>query len=412
MVKDTTLYDRLELKPDATEKDIKKAYRKMSVKWHPDKNIDNKEEATKKFQEISEAYATLSDPEKKKMYDQVGMDYLKNGGMPDFDPSDIFAQFMGGMGGFSPFSNMGGFRRPPQQVDEDCVIEHYVTLEDLFMEKEVTINYTQKIYCSDCKGNGTKDGKESKCSECDGKGQKVNIRRMGNMIQQMVGPCDKCRGSGESVSNNNKCSKCNGRKHSTKNKSIDIDLKRGIGEGNRVTVKNEGHSLKNGKTNLVILIKERPHKVFTRDGKNLRLSMNICLYQAMFGFHKVLKHLDGKELLIKGNKFNDINNTAFTLKKEGMYDLNGNRGDIIIDFVLSLPNTSKLDEKENKLLYKLLAKCDNTEYNIEKDSQTKNLTIKNLETFKQKRNHMHDFQEEFFRNQQHHQEQAPECVQQ
>jgi|SaaInlStandDraft_5_1057022.scaffolds.fasta_scaffold01041_16 DnaJ-class molecular chaperone len=417
MVKDTTLYDRLNLQSDATEKDIKKAYRKMSVKWHPDKNIDNKDEATKKFQGIAEAYTTLIDPEKKKIYDQVGMDYLKNGDMPHFDPSDIFSQFMGGMGGFSPFSNMGGFRTT-QHKDEDCIIEQYVTLEELFMEKEIKVNYTQKFYCKDCKGNGTKDNTESKCNDCNGKGQKVNIRRMGNMIQQMVGTCEKCRGTGEYVNNNNKCPKCNGRKYSTKNKSIDIDLKRGIGEGNRITIKSEGHHLKNGKTNLIILIKEKQHKIFIREGNNLRLSMKISLYQAMFGFNKILKHLNNKEILLKGNKFNNINNTTFIVKNQGMYDLNGNKGDIIIDFVLSLPDTSSLDEKESKLLYKLLAKCDNTEYIIETESTCKSLPVVHLKTYIKKKNHMNDFHDEFLRNQQHQQhqqhqqEQAPECVQQ
>lgn len=407
MVKDTTLYDRLGLKPDATDNDIKKAYRKMSVKWHPDKNINNKEEATQKFQEISEAYGVLGDPDKKKQYDQFGMDFLKNNGMPDFDPSDIFSQFMGG---FSPFSNMGGFRRQHKVDEEDCIIEQHVSLEDLYCEREITVNYKIKIHCKDCNGNGTKDGSQSKCSDCDGKGQTVNIRRMGNMIQQMVSPCQSCLGTGEKVNYNNKCDKCNGNKFLTKNKSIDIDLKRGIGKGNKITIKNEGHSLKNGKTNLIIVIVERPHQIFTREGNNLRMSMNLSLYQALFGFNKLFKHLDGKEFLLKGHRLSNINNNTMVVKGEGMYDLNNNKGDLIIDFVLSLPNTNTLDEKERTLLYKLLAKCDNNEYQRETDIKNKDIPVKNLEMFKQKKNYMNDFQEEFFKNQQSNH--PPECVQQ
>lgn len=410
MVKDTTLYDRLGLKPDATEKDIKKAYRKMSMKHHPDRNPDNKEEATKKFQEISEAYATLSDPDKKKMYDQVGMDYLKNGGMPDFDPSDIFSQFMGGMGGFNPFGNMGGFRREKQQ--EDCIVEQYVSLEDLFMEKEIKVNYNKKTYCKDCNGNGTKDGKESTCSDCNGSGQKVNVRRMGNMIQQMVGPCGKCSGSGESVQSDNKCSKCNGAKFLIKKLNMDIKLQRGIGEGNRITVKGEGHYLKSGKTDLVILIKEKKHPIFEKINNNLKLKMDLSLYQVLFGFKKLMKHLDGKEFIINGPKLNDLDNMTMILKGEGMYNMNKQRGDIIIEFSVNIPQTLPLDEKESSLLYTLLAKCDKDEYKKEKIVKEKSLPVKNVELLKPRKNYMNDFQQEFFNSQQQAGQhgQAPECT--
>ena len=163
MVKDTILYDELNISASASDKDIKKAYHKLSMKWHPDKNIDNKEEATKKFQKISEAYSILSD-QKREMYDQIGIDILKNGSDgPPIDPTQIFEQFFGGFGGFGgfdgfPFGNMGG--RPQRREDDNCIVEHFVTLEDIYNEKQTEVKYKQKIYCQKCEGTGCKNKKK------------------------------------------------------------------------------------------------------------------------------------------------------------------------------------------------------------------------------------------------------------
>merc|ERR1711871_1613766 len=153
MVRDTKLYDRLSVSPSASENDIKKAYRKLSIKWHPDKNPNNKEEATKQFQQISEAYSVLSDSEKRQQYDQMGMDFVNNqSGGQGFDPSDIFSQFFGGnspFGGGSPFGfNFGGGQQR-QRRQEDINIKVNVTLEQIYNEESIDIHYSQKVYCKD-----------------------------------------------------------------------------------------------------------------------------------------------------------------------------------------------------------------------------------------------------------------------
>ena len=179
MVHDAKLYDELGVSPSANEEEIKKAYRKMSIKWHPDKNPDNKEEATKNFQRISEAYSILSDREKRQNYDQFGMDFVNNQNDGGVDPSDIFSQFFGNGG--SPFGfnfNHGGQRQKPQ---EDIQLKLNVTLEQIYNEETVEINYSHKIYCKTCNGTGNKNKKKSKCTSCNGKGKKIQVIRMGPM---------------------------------------------------------------------------------------------------------------------------------------------------------------------------------------------------------------------------------------
>ena len=180
MVRDTKLYDRLSISPTASENEIKKAYRKLSIKWHPDKNRDNKEEATRRFQEISEAYSILSDSEKRQQYDQIGMDILNNqSGGHGLDPSHIFSQFFGGNSPFgdnSPFGfSFGGQQR--QKKKEDITITTRVTLKQIYCEENVEIKYPQKNYCRDCDGTGSTTKRKETCDACGGKGRTVQVVR-------------------------------------------------------------------------------------------------------------------------------------------------------------------------------------------------------------------------------------------
>jgi DnaJ-class molecular chaperone len=364
MVHDTVLYDRLEIKPDVDESEIKKAYRKLSFKWHPDKNPNDKEKATKMFQDISEAFTILSDSDKRAAYDRDGYDSLKNpGGMPsNFNPMDIFSQFFGnsgGFGGFGGFNGFGGFEQPQQQVQmEHCMVEKEVTLEDLYCQRSVTISFKQKSYCKKCDGNGTKDGTKSSCKGCNGSGRKIQVIKNGNMIQQMIGACNECNGSGEGINKQNVCDECSGKKFIIKDKSIDIPLSRNLTNGNKMVIEGKGHIFKTNKTNVIVVIREKPHPVFKRNGKDLHINVRLRLFQTLYGFTKTVQHLDGRILTIKYHPLKKMD-TMLKIKNEGM------GGFLIVHLNTSIPNLEKLEDNERNLLKKILIKTNMTEYNKE-----------------------------------------------
>jgi DnaJ-class molecular chaperone len=363
MVKDTKLYDILEIQPTATEQEINKAFHKLSKIWHPDKNSHRLEEATKKFQEISEAKNILSDSEKREMYDKFGTTQDQQGGPggANFDPSDLFGQMFNGMPG------MPGFFKQRQQ-QEDCVVEHVVSLEDLYNNRTSNIRYKHKVYCFKCNGIGSKDGKASDCTGCGGKGQKVRIIRQGPMIQQMVGACDECNGSGEKISKDNKCSDCDGNKFLIKETMFEFTLNKNMTNNQKILVNDKGHLLKNSKTNLILIIKEQPHPIFKRQGNDLHMDIKLRLFQAIYGFTKMVSHLDGRNILVKYDKMIKNMKTLIKVKNEGMV----HGGHLYIHISTCMPKIEKLDEQENTILKKLLVKAHISEYqkeqNINKNS--------------------------------------------
>ena len=375
MVKDTKLYDILDIQPTATETEINKAYYKLSKIWHPDKNSHRLEEATKKFQEINEAKNILSDPEKREMYDTFGTTQEQPGGHggANFDPSDIFGQMFGGMGGMPGMPGMGGMggmggmpgffnQRRPQQ--EDCVVEHIVSLDDLYNNRTVNIRYKHKVYCTKCNATGSKDGKTSECTGCGGKGQKVKIIRQGPMIQQMVGACDECNGSGEKIEQ--KCPDCLGNKNLLKETMFEFTLNKTMTNNQKILVNDKGHHFKNSKTNLIVIIKEQPHPIFKRQGNDLHMEIKLRLFQSLYGFTKMVTHLDGRNILVKYEKMIKNMKTLFKVKNEGMG--NGhNAGHLYIHISTCMPKIDKLEEQENIILKKLLIKAHLAEYQKEQN---------------------------------------------
>jgi DnaJ family protein A protein 2 len=357
MVKDKKLYDILEINVDATEQEIKKAYFKLSKKWHPDRNPpEDKEKCTAKFQEISDANTILSDPEKRKTYDTTGMTEDNMQGS-NFDPADLFSAFggMGGMGGMgNMFGGMGGGRRR----QEDCVVEQNVKLEDIFTSKKIPVKYKQQVYCGTCNGNGSKDGKPNDCKGCHGKGQKIRIIKQGNMIQQFMSPCEDCGGSGEKVVKDNICPDCFGNKKQIKEKIFELQLNKKYTNNDKIVVEQMGHQLKTGKTNLIIIIKEQPHPIFTRRGNNLHIDMKLRLFQSIYGFNKVVTHLDGKNIVLKYEKTISHMNTTMIVKGAGM----DSKGDLYVNIYTHMPKLDRLDEQENNILKKLMVKMHLSEY--------------------------------------------------
>ena len=333
MVKDTKLYDILELSPDATEDAINKKYKLLARKYHPDKNL-NDPNASTKLQEINEAKEILCDPEKRQIYDQYGLDAVNGNGHQGHE--DMFNMFGGG----NPFS---GFGRERQQEKENIVINQEVSLEDIYNQKTIKVNFKQKNICLKCNGNGTKDGKSSKCLQCDGRGVRIQIIQMGPMIQQVQSTCGGCKGTGKMTSGNNSCNECGTDGYKLKDISLEVPLKNGLSHGHQIQLQNVGHNLKTGKTDVIIVINEKDHNVFKREGSNLLIDIELKLYQALFGFDKIIKHLDGRELHISHNGLTEYG-TKRKIFGEGMSDIKfKTKGDLIINFTFKLPVITNIE---------------------------------------------------------------------
>jgi DnaJ-class molecular chaperone len=234
MVCDNLLYNRLEVGPNASENDIKKAYARLSKIWHPDKNPNNIEEATKKFQEINEAKEILLNSDKRLIYDEVGMDINKQQSQHQHQssPFSFFENIINQHFSFnmnatssSNGSGSGAGVSPQHQPDsfENIVANLHITLEQIYNNESVSFQYKQKVFCNKCDGNGTNDGLAPICLECSGKGMKIQIIKSGFIIQQLMSSCNICNGSGKCIKE--ECDLCNGLGYSLKEKSISIPLK-------------------------------------------------------------------------------------------------------------------------------------------------------------------------------------------
>ena len=409
MVRDTKLYDNLGIKPNATESQIKKAYHKLSIKWHPDKNPDNKDEATKQFQKISEAYSILSDSEKRQQYDNFGMDFLKNqaGDGPGFNPEDIFSQFFGGGGG-SPFGfNFGGRQEKPK---EDIQLNLDVSLEQIYNEEVIEINYPQKVYCKDSDGTGSKSKKNPDCPDCGGKGKKIQVVRMGPMIQQMVQDCQKCKGTGKYIEPSDRCPNCKGSGYVLKTKSVKLPLKNGLDTGNKIQLEGKGHQFKDYKTDLIIVINVKSNDTFIRKDSNLITEVKLELYQSLFGFDKVIKHLNGKLLHISSSsliKDGDVK----VIKGKGMPDLRTRSiGDIIINFKVKYPDPTKLSIEEREKVKTILSNGLDVEKEMEE--KIKSGKINSDKTILEDKSSNTNTRQSYQKSQEQQEGGVPECVQQ
>jgi DnaJ-class molecular chaperone len=368
MAKDNTLYDRLEVSSDASEADIKKAYNRLSKLYHPDKVHDEaeKEKANVKFTEINQAKEVLLDAEKRQVYDQIGMDmFSPEGQAQQHNPFE----HMFNAGGF-PFGNM----HQPQQRQQDVVKVVDVTLEQLYNEEVINFSFKQKVCCNTCNGEGTKDGKTTTCSTCNGQGKCVQVVRMGNMIQQIVARCNECNGKGSKLSESNKCGDCNGKGFQQKDKSVSVPLKSGLTHGNKINLSGKGHHLKTGKTDLNIIINELPHKLFKRHNDDLFISVELKLYQALFGFDKIINHLDGRKLHLNVTTKTDYGMVR-RVENEGIKSLQNVKGNLYVKFYFSLPT---LQQEQTSLIKSTLQNIDKLEVHTEKQI----LTTPNLQTTK------------------------------
>ncbi|MDY0111570.1 MAG: molecular chaperone DnaJ [Candidatus Syntrophosphaera sp.] len=355
-------YEVLGVSRDATEDEIKKAYRKLAMKYHPDKNPDNKE-AEEKFKEASEAFEVLSDKEKRQLYDQyghAGIDQQFGNGGFNWDHfshfEDISDLFGGGFGSIFDTLFGGGFgtrssssqRRSNQ--GEDIQIDLTLTLKEIALGTEKKVRITVKDVCDQCRGTGSEDGKAETCSQCHGTGQVRTVRQSLFGQMQSISECPSCRGEGKII--RNKCPKCFGEGRISKTKEINVKIPAGVEENQVIRLRGQGNvGPRNGSYgDILVVIHEKPDELFVRDGNNIILEYPINVTQAVLGDEVIVPTLTGtaKMKIPPGTQSGRI----FRLRGQGIKGLNSySRGDLLVKIKVVVP--TKLSREETELYNRL-----------------------------------------------------------
>ena len=369
-------YDLLGVEKTASENDIKKAYRKLAMKYHPDKysNASEKEkkEAEEKFKEVNEAYQVLSDPDKRSKYDRFGHAAFENGGggaggfggFGGFEgfgnAEDIFSSFFGGG---SPFGGGGSRRRGPEP-GADLRVDVTLTLEDVAKGVEKEINYRRQAKCKTCNGTGAEPGSNMKtCDKCNGTGRvKVNQRTIFGDFQS-VEECDKCKGKGKIPEK--KCKSCNGTglERETVKKTVKIPV--GIEDGQRLRLTGMGDASREGGPNgdLYIFIHVKEHDFFVRHGDDIICEIPITFAKAALGGEVDIPILKGKKSIKipAGTQ----NGKVFRLKGEGINNPRGYApGDQLVKIIIEVP--TNLNEDQQKILKKFDESLKDKNYKMNK----------------------------------------------
>ncbi|KAF9989933.1 Type I HSP40 co-chaperone [Mortierella antarctica] len=293
MPKETKLYDILGVDPCCSDSELKKAYKKLALKYHPDKCGG----ATARFQEISHACDTLLDPQKRQIYDQYGEAGLSGecgaGGMGGLSPEDLFSHLFGGGGPRATRSS--GPRR-----GKDVAHSLKVTLEDLYKGRTAKLALQKNVLCECCKGKGGKEGSVKKCTTCDGQGITITVMQRGPMVQQIQRPCDDCGGAGEVIDPKDKCKACNGRKVTQVKKVLEVHIDRGMKDGCKIKFGGEGDQAPGViPGDVIIVLEQREHERLKRDGDDLYYTAKIDLTTALTGGRIHISHLDDRVLLVE-----------------------------------------------------------------------------------------------------------------
>lgn len=353
-------YEILGIKKDATVQQVKKAYRSMALRYHPDRVEEDKKAASEeKFKEVSEAYGVLSDVKKRQMYDQYGhagidqqytSDDIFRGAdfssvFGDSGLGDIFSQFFGGGGGGGGYDIFGQGQQggsPRASRGRDIQYEVEISLEDAFTGIEKAIKIPRNEYCKDCNATGAKGGTAlKKCDTCGGRGQVM----MSSGFFRMQQTCSDCQGQGQKIIE--VCPTCQGKGAQRITRNIDVTIPAGVDSNSRLRVRNEGEIGKGGAGDLYLYINVLPHSIFKRNGHDIHMIQLISFVRAALGGDISVPTISGsvKMKIPAGTQSGKM----FRLKAKGMPDLRGGiHGDQYTTVMIQVPE--KLSDEERGLL--------------------------------------------------------------
>ena len=346
-------YEVLGVSKGASEDELKKAYRKLAKKYHPDMNPGDKT-AEAKFKEVNEAYEVLSDKEKRAKYDQFGHagvdpNFGAGGGyggfdMGDIDLGDIFGSFFGG--GFGGFGGGSSQRANAPQKGESLRANLTLSFEEAAFgcEKEIELNRTEP--CDDCQGSGCQPGTTAEtCPDCRGTGVIRIQRGAGGFAFSSTAPCSRCRGTGKII--HSPCKSCGGTGSVRKKKRISVTIPAGIDDGQAVSLRGQGNAGKNGGPagDLIVGVRIKPHPHFQREGTTVLYEQPVSFYQAAMGAELEIPTIDGKVkwTLPAGTQ----PGTTFRLRGKGIPELRGRgRGDQYVTVKVQVPTNLTTEQRD------------------------------------------------------------------
>jgi len=352
-------YEILGVEKGASEDEIKKAYRNLAKRFHPD--VSKEEDAEAKFKEISEAYEVLSDPEKRGIYDQYGHKGMEGqfgqGGFSwnDFtrgdDISDIFGDLFGGIFG-------GGGRgrsRSSAQKGDSLRYDLEIPIEDVLKGKTERLSVPHTIPCKDCRGTGGKDGKVSTCGTCNGAGHVNTVRRtpFGNMMS--TSDCNTCGGTGRTFTE--RCPSCKGSGSNRVTSEVSVDIPPGIFDGSQIKVPGMGNAGRSGgpSGDLIVVIHVRENPLFVRDGHDLWTESYVSYPKLVLGGETTIKTLDGDTITVSIPSGTQVGGVLRVAGRGVPRNSIANRGNLFVRMRLDIP--SKVSAKEKELLMQLDAEA-------------------------------------------------------